>query len=379
MTSRLTVNHHMAPLPARSGPSDEVAAFHRRLAGYRPSPLRELPEVASALGLARVLAKDESERFGLPSFKVLGASWAVYRILVDRLGSEPEWEALEDLGRIVRAEIGPLQLVAATDGNHGRAVASMARRLGLEATILVPTGTATARIEGIESEGAAVQIVEGTYDDAVAASARLAGPDHVVVSDTSWPGYEDAPRWVGEGYATIFTELEEQLASLDAVADLVLVPVGVGALAAAAATSLRAGLEPADGPVLVGVEPSSAACVAAAVEAGHVVEVPGPHRSIMAGLNCGLASMLALPTIRAAYQALVAVDDDPCRAAIRALAVAGLDVGETGAASLAGLAALLGDHRGELPVPAGATAVLLVTEGVTDPAGFEQVVGRAPR
>lgn len=379
MTSRLVVNHHMAPLPALSGPGGEVTAFHRRLAGYRPTPLRDLPGIASDLGLARVLAKDESERFGLPAFKVLGASWAVYRMLVARLGAEPEWDDLAALGRIVRAEIGPLHLVAATDGNHGRAVAWMARHLGLEATILVPAGTATARIEAIEGEGAALQVIEGTYDDAVAAAAAMERPDHVVVSDTSWPGYEDPPRWVAEGYATIFTELEEQLATIDEIADIVLVPVGVGALAAAAATSLRAGLEPADGPVLVGVEPTTAACVAAAVEAGHVVEVPGPHTSIMAGLNCGLASMLALPTIRAAFQALVAVDDDTCRAAVRALADEGLDAGETGAAALAGLRALLADHRAELPIPAAATAVLLVTEGVTDPAGFERIVGRAPR
>jgi diaminopropionate ammonia-lyase len=369
----------MAPLPALSGPGGEVAGFHRRLGGYHPTPLRDLPDIAADLGVARVLAKDESQRLGLPAFKILGASWAVYRILVERLGAEPEWDTLEDLGRIVRSEIGPLHLVAATDGNHGRAVASMARRLGLAATILVPAGTATARMEAIEGEGASVQIIEGTYDDAVAASAALASPDHVVVSDTSWPGYEEAPRRVIEGYATIFTELDEQLAALDARADVVFVPVGVGALAAAAATSLRAGLEPADGPLLVGVEPDTAACVAAAVEAGHVVEVPGPHRSLMAGLNCGLASMLALPTIRSGYQALVAIDDDTCRAAIRRLAGAGIDVGETGAAALAGLQALVADHRAELPIPAAATIVVLVTEGVTDPVSFEEIVGRLPR
>lgn len=379
MTSRLTVNHHMAPLPALSGPGPEVTAFHRRLPGYQPTPLRDLPEIASALGVARVLAKDESSRLGLPAFKILGASWAVYRTLVDRLGEEPDWDDLEDLGRIVRAEIGPLHLVTATDGNHGRAVASMARRLGLGATILVPAGTASARIDAIAGEGAMVQIIEGTYDDAVAASAAMASADHVVVSDTSWPGYEEPPRRVVEGYATIFTELDEQLTGLGAVADVVVVPVGVGALAAAAALGLRAGLEPADGPVLVGVEPLGAACVAAAVAAGHVVEVPGPHRSIMAGLNCGLASILTLPTIRAAFQALIAIDDDSCRAAIRQLTTAGLDVGETGAAALAGLTALLADHRAELPIPPGATAVVLVTEGVTDPASFERIVGRPPR
>lgn len=378
MPSVLTVNHRTAPVPASAGPSLEVRRFHERLEGYAPTPLRDLHGVAADLGLARVLAKDEGSRFGLPAFKILGASWAVYRLLCERLGGVPEWSTLADLAAVVAARLGPLELVAATDGNHGRAVASMARRLGLGATILVPAGTADARMAAIAEEGAEVRIVDGTYDDAVAASAELASPTALVVSDTSWPGYEDPPRWVIEGYATIFAELHDQLAALDAVADVVLVPVGVGALAAAAAVALRTG-EPADGPVLVGVEPTTAACMAAAVEVGHVVEVPGPHRSIMAGLNCGLASLLALPTVTAGFDAFVAVDDDRCRAAIRALADAGMDVGETGAAALAGLQALVTDHADALPLPPETTAVLLVTEAVTDPVGFESVVGRSPR
>ena len=158
-----------------------------------------------------------------------------------------------------------------------------------------------------------------------------------------------------------------------------MVPLGVGALGAAAASCLRAGLEPGEGPMLVGVEPDSAACVAAAVEAGHVVEVPGPHRSIMAGLNCGLASMLALPTVAAGFDAFVTIDDDRCRDAIRSLAAAGLDLGETGAAALGGLMALRAEHGAELPVPAAAVVLLLATEGVTDPVNFERIVGRPPR
>jgi diaminopropionate ammonia-lyase len=142
---------------------------------------------------------------------------------------------------------------------------------------------------------------------------------------------------------------------------------------------LRAGREPDAGPLLVGVEPLSAACVAAAVSAGRVVAVPGPHRSIMAGLNCGLASPLALPVVAATFDGFVAVDDDGCRAAVRDLAGAGLDVGETGAAALAGLAAVVAEHRTAVPLPAGATVLLLATEGVTDPAGFEAIVGRPPR
>lgn len=379
-SSRLFVNHRTGPLPASARPGPEVRAFHRRLAGYTATPVHDLPAIAAALGLGRVLVKDESSRLGLPAYKILGASWATYGALVERMGigEEPAWGSIEELAAVV-AGLGPLRLTAATDGNHGRAVARMARLLGLDAAILVPEGTAPARVEGIESEGATVEVVAGTYDDAVAASADLADDRTLVVSDTSWPGYTEAPRRVIEGYATIFAELDEQLPGGMGAIDVIAVPVGVGALAAAVAASTRAGREPGDGPLLLAVEPDTAACVMAAVAAGHVVEVPGPHRSIMAGLNCGLASPLALPTVIAAYDAFVAIDDDRCADAVRSLAAAGLDVGESGAASLAGLTAVLDEHRDALPVPGTATALVLCTEGVTDPVNFERIVGRPPR
>jgi diaminopropionate ammonia-lyase len=376
----LLVNHGTKPLPAGARPGPEVQAFHRRLPGYAPTPLHDMPALAEAAGVGRVLVKDESSRMGLPAFKILGASWATYRVLCDRLGDEPEWATPDDLAAVVADRLGPLRLVAATDGNHGRAVARMAKLLGLSATILVPDGTAPARIGGIAAEGAEVTVVPGTYDDAVAESAAMASDRDLVISDTSWPGYEDPPRSVVAGYATIFAELEAQLGGAGgAVLDLAMVPLGVGALGASAAACLKGGLEPGEGPVLVGVEPESAACVAAAVEAGHVIEVPGPHRSIMAGLNCGLASQLALPTVAAGFDAFLAIDDDRCRDAVRSLAAAGLDVGETGAAALAGLVALRDDHGDEFPVPSNATVLLVATEGVTDPVNFERIVGRPPR
>jgi diaminopropionate ammonia-lyase len=396
--SRLLLNHDTSPLDAGARPGPEVHAFHQRLPGYAPTPLHDLPALASGCGVARVLVKDESSRLGLPAFKILGASWATYRVLCERLGGEPRWSTLDDLAAVVAERLGALRLVTATDGNHGRAVAHMARLLGLKARILVPDGTAEARIEGIASEGADVDVVPGTYDDAIAVAADLAGEGDLVISDTSWPGYEDVPRWVVEGYATIFSEIDAQLrfvldegdTRVEVIAegievpdvpavDVAFLPLGVGALGAAAGACLRAGREPGDGPVLVGVEPDTAACVAAAVEAGRVVEVPGPHRSIMAGLNCGLASMLALPIVTATFDAFVAVGDDRCRDALRTLAGLGLDVGETGAAALAGLMAVVEDHRDALPIPEQATVLLLVTEGVTDPANFERIVGRPPR
>ena len=361
----------MSVLPEEARPGPAVTAFHRRLPGYAVTPLRDLPELAAATGVGRVLVKDESSRMGLPAFKILGASWATYRVLCERLGGEPAWETLDDLAAVVAERLGPLRLVTATDGNHGRAVARMARLLGLDALILVPEGTAEARIEGIASEGAAVDVVPGTYDDAVRVAAELAGERDVVVSDTSWPGYEDPPRWVAEGYATIFAEVEDQA---PAPPDVVVVPLGVGALGAAAGACLRAGLSPAEGPLLVGVEPESAACVAAAVEAGHVVAVPGPHRSIMAGLNCGLACAGAADPdrdLRRSSPSTTTAAGPPCGPGVgrpRRRRDRGRRPGRPDAGRTPGRAA----------VPGRATVLLLVTEGVTDPAGFERIVGGRP-
>ncbi|HEV7127794.1 MAG TPA: pyridoxal-phosphate dependent enzyme, partial [Ktedonobacterales bacterium] len=182
----------------------EPLAFHRRLAGYAPTPLVDAPTLAARLGIARLWIKDESSRLGLPAFKLLGASWATYRALMARLDAAPApWATQDELCERVRPLL-PLTLTTATDGNHGRAVAHMAALLGLDAQIFVPAGTAAARIAAIQSEGATVTVVDGTYDDAVAQAARQASERCLVISDTSWPGYEAVPHWVIEGYSTIF-------------------------------------------------------------------------------------------------------------------------------------------------------------------------------
>ena len=341
------------------------AEFHRRFPGYAPTRLVDAPGLAAELGLASVSVKDESQRLGLPSFKILGASWAVYQLLVRRLGHDPEWRDLDEL-RTALAPLGPLTLVAATDGNHGRAVAHMARLLGYAARVFVPVGTAPARIDGIESEGAPVTVVDGSYDDAVRASAALATDDVLVVSDTSWEGYTDVPRTVIEGYATIFAEIDEQLTDPP---EVVMVPMGVGALAAAVAQHYAARA------TIIVVEPLSAACGMASAEAGHPVEVAGPHDSIMAGLNCGMVSIIAWPTVAAGTDVFVAVDDAAAEQAMRDLAEIGVVAGETGAAGLAGLRAAAATRSLDL---AGRRVLVLCTEGATDPEAYRRIVGREP-
>lgn len=350
-----------APRPADPGLSP--VAFHRRLPGYAPTRVVDAPGLAAELGVATLSVKDESRRLGLPSFKILGASWAVYRLLVSRLGHEPQWRHLDEL-RAAFVPLGSLALVAATDGNHGRAVAHMARLLGYESQILVPAGTADARIDAIASEGAEVTVVHGTYDDAVRESAGRATDRVLVVSDTSWDGYTEVPRTVIEGYRTIFAELDEQLATTP---QLVVVPMGVGALTAAAVEHY------APSATIVAVEPLSAACGLQSAAAGHPVVVPGPHDSIMAGLNCGTVSPVAWPVVSRGVDMFVAVGDRDAEHAMRDLAAVGIGAGETGAAALAGLRAVAATMTDELR---GQHALVLCTEGATDPGAYRRIVGR---
>jgi diaminopropionate ammonia-lyase len=352
-------------------------AFHRRLPGYAPTALVDAPEIASALGVARVLIKVESSRFGLPAFKMLGASWATYQVLVGRLGREPVWTTVPELAEQL-APLQPLTLLAATDGNHGRAVAATARLLGFDARIFVPADMVAARIAAIESEGAEVEIVDGTYDDAVTRSAAAAGDRHLVISDTSWPGYTEPPRRVMEGYSTIFFEIEDALAGTG-VPDptIVFAPAGVGALAAATVAYFGGADRQA---ALVSVEPEDAACVLASCVAGVRTPAPGPHRSIMVGLNCGNVSPVAWPVLARGLDWCAAVSDARTTQALRLLAECGIASGETGAASLAGaLAVAACSNRDEIGLDADATVLVLCTEGVTDPVNYAAIVGRAPQ
>jgi diaminopropionate ammonia-lyase len=338
--------------PARRPADDDAPLrFHRALPGYAATPLIDAPALASDWDVGRVWLKFEHQRFGLPAFKFLGVSWAARRLL----GGPPYDPGLE--------------LVAATDGNHGRAVARAARRAGIAATILVPAQTAAARIDAIAGEGARVEVVDGSYDDAVRHSAAMAGSRRILLSDTSWPGYEEVPRRVIEGYATIFCEIDEQAGG--APIDVAVVPIGVGALAAAAARHLG-GLAR-----LAGVEPAGAACMLESVRAGEITEVPGPHRSIIAGLNAGLPSLVAWPLVSGGFDLLCAVEDAVAVEGMRRLAALGLEAGECSGAAAGAAGHLLADHAAREALGAGtdSSVLVLLTEGVTDPDAYARLIG----
>ncbi len=331
-------------------PATEVKTFHSGLPGYAPTPLAEVPGIAARLGVGRLFVKDESARMGLPAFKVLGASWAVHQVLSRR-----------------RAD-GALTLVTATDGNHGRALARMARLFGQRAHVFVPSGVHPAAVAAIVAEGAQVTEITGTYDDAVRLAAGAAGkPGAALVQDAGWPGYEQVPGWIVEGYSTLFSEVDGQLADAGVTEpDLVVIPAGVGSLAQAGITRYRS--RPGSrATALLTAEPGTAACVLASLVRGELGTIP-TGETIMAGLNCGTPSMLAWPYLRDGLDAAVAVADADSAAAARDLAGFGIPAGPCGGAALAGARAVLtGDgaeaRRAALAVGPDATVVLLSTEG----------------
>jgi diaminopropionate ammonia-lyase len=366
LTPRIAIANPMVDHAGiRPSSGQEVRGFHESLPGYAPTPLINAPTLAAKLGVAALYVKDESSRLTMPSFKILGASWATFRALTELVGSDAaEVEGLQELKGHLNGR--NLTLVAATDGNHGRAVARIATMLELDAHILVPRDMVSARIGSIREEGAEVTVVDGSYDDAVASSAALADDTHLVISDTSWPGYERVPGWVIDGYHTIVDEVTAKLAADGLKPPTVVVAqMGVGAFAAA----MIRGFAPL-GARFIGAEPTKAACVLESIRSGEPVQISGDLDSIMAGLNCGTPSPLAWPDLVAGLSHLAAVEDADAEQAMRDLATIGVVSGESGAAGYAALIA----HPTALDLTPEDRVLVVSTEGATDPHAYEQIV-----
>jgi diaminopropionate ammonia-lyase len=311
-------------------PSNSAREFHRTLPGYAPTPLVDCQPLADSLGLRSLDVKDESHRFGLNAFKALGASFAMHRI------ARP-------------ATI----FSAATAGNHGRAVAWAARLLGCSAKIFVPSITIPARIENIRKEGADVQVVDGSYEDAVRrCDVQSRSHGWQVISDTGYPGYMEIPKWVVEGYQTLFLEYEEQR---DEIPDAVFIQAGVGGLLSAAVDYFRSR---ASSPRIISVEPEAADGLLESISShgGEPRVSRGAQDSIMAGLNCSEVSLTAWPSIRRGVDAFLAIEDRLAIDAMSLLRGAGINSGESGAAGLAGLLALRDQFQ-------GSRVLLINTEG----------------
>ncbi len=368
--------------------SGDIRSFHSSIPGYYPTPLESLPSLAGQLGIAQLLVKDESQRFGLKAFKAMGASYAIYRFIKQewerRFGVQFETENLYRRDLLKSMKLRPF--CTATDGNHGRAVAWFAKMIGQSAVIYVPSDTVKARIDNIRGEGAEVVVVDGNYDDAVARVANDAGRNGwQVISDTSYPGYTQIPAWIMAGYTTMFEEIDEAMADRKTASlTHVFIQSGVGSFAGSAAWYYyrhhRESL-----PALISVEPTEADCLLESVRSGNGGITPsrGSQISMMAGLNCGTPSLIAWPLIRDGFSFFLSLSDDYAKTAMRRFfRPLGEDPriisGESGAAGLAGLTALLtadslSDARKSVGLTSQSRVLVFNTEGDTDPTNFQSI------
>ena len=365
-----------------------VRRFHQSFPEYSVTPLVELKSLAEELGVSNIFVKDESYRFGLNAFKVLGGSYAIAREIGIRMGiCEEELTLARLLQPDVQARLGQLRFVTATDGNHGRGVAWTAKRLGHRAVVFMPKGTAAERLENILKLGAEASITDCNYDDSVRLARQYAAEhEGIVVQDTSWEGYHNVPLHIMQGYTTMGAEIVEQLAAYgDQAPTHVFLQAGVGAMAGAMAGFIADYYKEAR-PVITIVEPTKADCLyrTALANDGKLHIVDGALDSIMAGLCCGEPCSIGWQQLAAYADNFVAMPDKAAALGMRVLGNpvgndAAVVSGESGAAGLGlAVAALrerdLAQLKGSLQLDAESVILCISTEGATDVANYRRIM-----
>lgn len=370
--------------------AEKVREFHRSFPIYEATPLQHLPETAKYLGLGDVYVKDESYRFGLNAFKVLGGSYAIGNYLAQRLGkkiSEVDYQTL--ISEEVRKELGDITFVTATDGNHGRGVAWTANQFRQKSVVYMPKGSAKERLENIRAEGAEASITDLNYDEAVRlANSQAEEKGWVMVQDTAWEGYEDIPTWIMQGYGTMGLEALEQIPEKPTH---IFLQAGVGSMAGAV-TGLFSAIYGEDRPVITIVEPNKADCLYRTAEAndGERHFVTGDMDTIMAGLACGEPCSIGWEILKDHADYFISCPDYVAAKGMRILGnPAGKDdrvvSGESGAAAFGCVAEImtnpqLSDIRKQLGLDENSRVLFFSTEGDTDKENYKAVVwdGRFP-
>ncbi|GMO23822.1 MAG: diaminopropionate ammonia-lyase [Termitinemataceae bacterium] len=373
----------------------KAVSFHESIDGYAPTPLCSLDNLAKKLGVSKIYVKDESYRFGLNAFKVLGGSYAIGTYLAEKLGvdiSELPYKRM--VSDEVKAKLGDVTFISATDGNHGRGVAWMANKLGQKCIIHMPKGSAHERLENIRALGATADITNLNYDDAVRMSSKEADENGwVLVQDTSWQGYEKIPQSIIRGYMTMLAEADKQLGS--AVPTHVFVQAGVGALATAVVSYCvnRWGSSDKVCPKLLVVEPNNAACIFETLTKtdGKIHAVGGDLKTIMAGLACGEPVTVGVDVLLNSVDFVASVPDYAAAQGMRVLSSPAKDAagaainsdpriisGESGAAAI-GFAyellsnAALNSIKTQLGIGKNSKLFFISTEGDTDRANYDEI------
>lgn len=369
----------------------KVRSFHASFPVYRETPLVELKNTAKAIGLGNIYVKDESYRFGLNAFKVLGGSYAIGNYLAKRLGksiTEMPYDKL--ISEEVRKELGDITFVTATDGNHGRGVAWTAKQLQQKSVVYMPKGSAEERLMNIRAEGADASITDLNYDEAVRlANTQADQKGWVMVQDTAWEGYEDIPGWIMQGYGTMGYEAYTQLPEKPTH---IFLQAGVGSMAGAVAGFFAAAYGE-DRPIITIVEPNKADCIFRTAEAadGTLHFVTGDMDTIMAGLACGEPCSIGWNVLRDYADNFISCPDYTAAQGMRLLGnpEAGdtkVISGESGASAFGCVAEimrdpLLAELRAKLKLDENSRVLFFSTEGDTDKENYKSIVwdGAYPR
>ena len=364
----------------------KVNAFHRSFPEYSVTPLANLNHFAEQVGLKSIHVKDESYRFNLNAFKVLGGSYAIGNYIAKKLGmdiSELPYEKMTS--EEIKEKLGEVTFVTATDGNHGRGVAWTANRLGQKSVVYMPKGSAKERLDNIKALGSDASITDLNYDDAV----RLANEGAekygwVMVQDTAWEGYEDIPGWIMEGYTTMAYEAVQQLG--DEKPTHVFLQAGVGAMSGGVTGFLADYYGDKDRPIITIVEPNKADCIYRTAEAndGKLHFVTGDMDSIMAGLCCGEPCTIGWNVLKGHADHFVSIPDYCAAKGMRILGnpLPGDDKvisGESGAATFGFVAELMTNPsldwlRKKLKIDENSRILCFSTEGDTDKENYRRIV-----
>ena len=358
-----------------------VYQLHHSIPGYTSTPLQRLRGLAHRLGVGEIWVKDESSRFGLNAFKALGASYA---IAVQILGGEEELHFDKVQARVTDDSHSNIIFVTATDGNHGRAVAWISELLGVLCVVYMPHGSEQIRIDAIRAHGAQVEVLAGSYDDAVNHAATQAIKySWTLLQDTAWENYTSIPLNIMQGYSTLLTETFGQLNGQ--IPTHVFLQAGVGSMAASVQAILIEHYG-AGAPKVIIVEPLAADCyfTSMSVADGNLHSIDGHLATSMAGLACGTPSLLAWPILRDHSTCFIKCDDEITESGMRILAspTDGDSIivsGESGAVTTGLLAELMSnpDQRelaDSLSLGPGSKILLISTEGDTDPSNYRRIV-----
>ncbi len=363
--------------------------FHMSIPNYQETPLAALQHMAELLGLKGAYVKDESYRFGLNAFKVLGGSFAMARYIAKQTGrdiSELDYATLTS--DKLHEEFGEATFFTATDGNHGRGVAWAANKLHQKAVVHMPKGSSLTRLENIRKEGAIATIEEVNYDECVRIAAKEAAEtkNGVVVQDTAWEGYEEIPSWIMQGYGTMAIEAQKQLEKAGVRRPThVFVQAGVGSLAGAV-QGFFANYFPGECPITVIAEANKADCLYRSAEAcdGKPRFVDGDMQTIMAGLACGEPNTISWEILKNHSTAFVSCPDWVSAKGMRMLGAPlkgdpQVVSGESGAVTMGLLAALMESDeykelRDALQLDENSVVLMFSTEGDTDPDNYRKIV-----